>query len=449
MYQISPNTGFRNIYKLEPGTYMIFKDGRLSKKKYWEINPSEKGISKKKAVEELDDLLNSAVTRQMIADVPIGALLSGGLDSSIIVALMSKNTNNCINTFTIKYLEKDQKFEKMPDDSKYAKKVAHLFHCTHREFEIEPDVVNLLPKIMWHLDEPLADPAAINTYIIAKCARENGIYVLLNGMGGDEVFGGYRKQLACLLADHYQAFIPEFLQDLIQKSVNRLPVATRKGGIRTIRWAKRFLSIARLPQRERYFITNLYSPEEFQVLFSGGRLGGGDYWSTNFIRSQLDIFGTNNLSYLTKMCLCDTQVYLPDHNLTYSDKCMSAVGVEGRPPLTDHRIVEFMFSVPPAYRINGITQKYLLKKVAEKYLPKDIIYRPKAPFGSPLRAWIRGPLKEMIDDYLSPDTLKGRGIYNPAFVWKKIENDRNGMEDNAHLVWTLLCVEIWMRTFFG
>ena len=149
------------------------------------------------------------------------------------------------------------------------------------------------------------------------------------------------------------------------------------------------------------------------------------------------------------MCLCDTQVYLPDHNLTYSDKCMSAVGVEGRPPLTDHRIVEFMFSVPPAYRINGITQKYLLKKVAEKYLPKDIIYRPKAPFGSPLRAWIRGPLKEMIDDYLSPDTLKGRGIYNPAFVWKKIENDRNGMEDNAHLVWTLLCVEVWMRTFFG
>ena len=267
--------------------------------------------------------------------------------------------------------------------------------------------------------------------------------------GGDEVFGGYRKQLACLLADRYQAFVPEFAQNLIEKIVNHFPVATREGGIKTVRWAKRFLSFAHLPQLERYFITNLYSPEEFKTLFSGGKLGGSDYWSTTFVRSQRDTFGNNHLSYLTKMCMCDTQVYLPDHNLTYFDKCSSAVGVEGRPPLTDHRIVEFMFSVPPAYRINGITQKYLLKKVAEKYLPKEIIYRPKAPFGSPLRSWIKGPLKEMIDDYLSPETLKGRGIYNPAFVWKKIENDRNGIEDNAHLVWTLLCVEVWQRTFFG
>jgi asparagine synthase (glutamine-hydrolysing) len=148
------------------------------------------------------------------------------------------------------------------------------------------------------------------------------------------------------------------------------------------------------------------------------------------------------------MCLADTSVYLPDHNLLYGDKCSMAAGVEARPPFTDHRIVEFMFTTDDKLRIDGFRQKVLLKKVAERYLPHNIIYRPKAPFGAPLRAWIRGPLAEMIGDYLSPQALKRRGIYNTDFVWTKIANDAGGREDNAHLIWTLLCNEVWIRTFF-
>lgn len=449
MFQISPLTGFKDIYKLPPANYMIFNGDKLRIKHYWKINPSEDYYDEKKAKEKLDNLLNLSITGQMISDVPVGAFLSGGLDSSLIVALMSKNTENEISTFTIKYSKEDQKFEQMPEDSKYAEQVAHLFHCNHHEFEIKPDVTDLLPKMIWHLDEPLADPASINTYLIAKSARENGIVVLLNGMGGDEIFAGYRTQLACLLADTYQTFIPEFGRKIIKTIIKRLPVATSKKGNRLVRWAKRFLTFASLPQIERYFSSGTISPDDFNILFSGNMSRAPDFWDTHYVKSQIKTLNMENISYLTKICLNNTNVFLPEHNLTYSDKCTMAAGVESRPPLTDHKIVEFMFSVPPKLRIKGLTQKYLLKKVAEKYLPKEIIYRPKAPFGAPLRSWIRGPLSEMVNDYLSPASLQKRGIYNSKYVMEKIQNDKNGKEDNALLIWTLLCNEIWINTFFG
>jgi asparagine synthase (glutamine-hydrolysing) len=449
MYQISPLTGFKNIFKLLPGHFLTFQDGKLEIVPYWQISPSEEKRNESDAIAELDLLLNFSVKMQMISDVPVGALLSGGLDSSLIVALMQKYTKEKISTFTIRYSDEDQKFEKMPDDSKYAKTVARLFNCRHHEFEIKPDITNLLPKMIWHLDEPLADPASVNTYLIAKSARDNGIVVLLNGMGGDEIFGGYRNQFACLLADYYQIYTPDFIDHIIKKLVGLFPAATAKRGIRTVRWAKRFLSFVSFPPEQRYFVSFMMHPDEFASLFQNNPIGLSGYWNTHCVKSQLPNFERKDISYLTKICLSDTQFYLPDHNLTYSDKCAMAAGVESRPPLTDHKLVEYMFSTLPELRINGTTQKYLLKKVARKYLPKEIVNRPKAPFGSPLRSWIRGPLAEMIDDYLSPQTLKHRAIYNHQYVRGKIEKDRQGLEDNALLIWTLICNEIWLKTFFG
>jgi asparagine synthase (glutamine-hydrolysing) len=385
----------------------------------------------------------------MISDVPVGAFLSGGLDSSLILALMKKNTQQEISTFTIKFSDEDQRFERMPRDAEYASIVAKFFNSRHYEFEIQYDIVNLLPKIIWHLDEPLADSASINTYLISKSARENNILVLLNGMGGDEIFGGYRSQLACILSELYRALVPDFAHYLFKSVIDRFPTATANRGIRTVRWVKRFLSISSLPQIERYLLSDMITPQEFSLLFSQSIVDNGDYWNSHFVKSQLHTLERNDISYITKMCLNDTQVFLPELNLSYCDKCTMAAGVESRPPLTDHEIVDFMFSLHPKFRIKRVTQKYLLKKVAESYLPKEIVYRPKAPFGAPLRSWIRGPLSEMIADYLSPASLKRRGIYNAQFVWDKIQKDRNGMEDNAHLIWSLLCNEIWIRTFFG
>lgn len=445
-FQVGPYTGFKNILKLPPGHYLEFEKNKLTIEEYWDINIEERDINESEAADRLNDLLSDATRLQMIADVPVGVFLSGGLDSSIVAALMTKNTNKAVHSFTIKFSAEDQKFEKMADDSYYAKKVADQFGFIHHEFEIHPDIQNLLPKMVWHLDEPLADPAAINTYLISKAARDLGIIVLLNGVGGDEVFGGYRKQLACLKADTYRAFVPEVVHRLMNSAFQTFPVASKNQGFRAIRWAKRFLSIASLPQAERFLASDLsLSPTQYHDYF----LNGAEYHSTHFYKSQASRLKDARYDYLTRMCLNDTKVMLPEHNLLYLDKASMAASIEGRPPLIDHRVVEFMFSLHPHYRIRNNDQKYLLKKVAEKYLSSEIIRRPKAPFGAPLRSWIRGPLHSLVTDYLSEESIKKQGLYNYTYVHSLIKRDKDGIEDNAHLIWTLLTNEIWFKTFFG
>lgn len=444
-FQISPLTGFRDIYKLPPGHFLTFCDGALQVKSYWTIEPREDAISEEAAYERLHELLRSAVELQMVADVPVGMLLSGGLDSSIISALARDRAPQDIHSFTIRYSEGDQVFERSGDDSAYARKVADQLGFTHHEFEINPDIVDLLPKMIWHLDEPLADPAAINTYIISKAARDLGIVVLLNGVGGDEIFGGYRKHLACLRADAYQSLVPEAMQGWIRGALDRVPVATARRGLKIARWGKRFASFASLPRAERYLASDLsLGAQQYRDLFGPD----ADYRETHFFKSQAPGFDRSDVSYLTKMCLNDTRVFLPEHNLTYSDKASMAAGIEARPPLTDHRVVEFMFTLPPDLRIRGNTQKYLLKKVSEKYLPKEVVHRPKAPFGSPLRAWMRGPLAPMVRDVLSGDSVKARGLYNHRHVTQLIENDARGLEDHSLTIWMLLTNELWFRTFW-
>ena len=184
----------------------------------------------------------------MRADVPVGVFLSGGLDSSIVSALMRVNTEQMVHAFTIKFSAEDQKFEQMTPDEVYARQVAKQFGFTYHELEIQPQIEELLPKMVWHLDEPLSDPAAINTYLISQAARELGIVVLLNGMGGDEVFGGYRKQLACLTAESYQAIVPAAVRRMVQYAADRIPVATSSRGLKQIRWGKRFISFASAPR---------------------------------------------------------------------------------------------------------------------------------------------------------------------------------------------------------
>lgn len=444
-FQVPPYTGFEGVFKLPPGYCLNFQDGRLDVRPYWRIDARESDdASDERANERLEALLQDAIRLQMIADVPVGVFLSGGLDSSLIAAMMRKNTAQDIHAFTIRFSEADQRFEQMPDDSRYARRVAQQFGFRFHEFEITPDIEQLLPKMIWHLDEPLSDPAAINTYLIARAARDNDIIVLLNGMGGDEIFGGYRKQLACLQAALYQQVVPQLLRATVEAAFRRMPVATSARGLRTLRWAKRFVSFASLAEFDRYLASDLsLSQAQYRHMYPGY-----DYTESHYYRAQKPVFERTDLSYLTRICLNDTRFFLAEHNLLYSDKATMAAGIESRPPLTDHRIVELMFSLPPRFRIRGTQQKFLLKKVAERYLPRDIVYRPKAPFGSPLRAWIRGPLAGMVDDLLSSG-MRARQLYNPRAVKELIENDRAGREDNALQIWTMLTTELWFRQHFG
>ena len=446
-FQASPRTGFQDIFKLEAGHYITLINGKFSVKKYWDIYPTKEDISYEQAFEELDFLLNDSIKLQMIADVPVGSLLSGGLDSSIISVLMQKNMSQPLNTFTIKFKKADLKRQGNVDDSFYAAKLAKKYGFNHHEITIEPDIADLLPKMIWHLDEPIADPASINTYLIAKEAKNKGIKVLLSGMGADEFFSGYRSHLACLKADAYQR-IPGLFRKTLEHIVKYIPESTNKRNFKYIRWAKGFLRVASLSQLDRALVikNSALSEDNFNKYY----LNAGNYRDSLYVQRDTCLFNKySDLSYLTKLCYCDTKTYLTDHNLTYSDKSIMAASVEGRPPLVDHRIVELMFKLPPKYRINNGVQKYLLKKVSEKYLPKDIIYRPKAPFSAPMRGWLKNELKEMVQDILSYDSIKKRGIYNPEFVQKLIINNNKGIEDNSQLIWRLMVNEIWFRTFFN
>jgi asparagine synthase (glutamine-hydrolysing) len=444
-HQITPQTGFKDIKKLPAGHYVTIAGNHAQMGCYWDIDPVEESLSESDAIDELIYLLDDATKLQMIADVPVGAFLSGGLDSSAIVAMMKRHTEHPIHTYTIAFSESDQAIEAMSDDSHYAQKVANSFGCEHHSITVNPDITELLPKMIWHLDEPLADPAVLNSFLIAQMARNDGIIVLLNGMGGDELFGGYRKQLACLIAQYYQTLLPSSMRSVCEKLVRNLPVASQHKGFRLMRWMKRFFSFASRTPAERFMLADLtLSAEQYKRLYV--RAEDFPYEGLPSTQSYLAHL-SGDLSYTTSMCLTDTKVFLPDHNLTYLDKATMAASIESRPPLIDHRLVDFMFRRKPDLRIKGKTQKYLLKKAMEGFLPNEIIYRPKAPFGVPLRSWISGALAEMIDDYLAPSVIRQRGLWRQEEVWKIIREDRSGQEDHSHRIWQFLTTELWFRIF--
>lgn len=442
-FQIAPSTGFSGIDKLPAGHCFTWQDGRMETKCYWRLEPTETLRDENAAVEEIGDLIESAVKAQMVADVPVGTFLSGGLDSSLISALMRRHHNGSIDAFTIKFSSQDQKFEQASDDSSYARIVAGKFGFRLHEFEIEPKITELLPKMVWHMDEPLSDPAAVNTYLIAQAARDMGIIVLLNGVGGDEIFGGYRKHLACLRAAQYQALIPGFVRSGISRVIDALPVATSTRGLLLPRMLKRFDGYASLPEAERYLSADLsLTPNRYTELYQGA-----DYHESLFWKRQKAAMNAPGLSYLTRMCLNDTQVFLPEHNLTYSDKATMAASIETRPPLVDKDVATAMFCAAPHLRIKGGIQKHLLKRIGEKHLPHDVVHRPKASFNSPLRSWMRGPLRPIVDDLLADTQIRARGLYDPKVVQRMINDDRAGREDHSMWLWTLLTTELWHRTF--
>jgi len=441
-FLLSPDTGFAGIKKLPPAHALSFTNGRVAVWPYWSIEPSETLTREGEAIEEIGGLIEAAVRRQMISDRPIGSFLSGGLDSSLVSALMRRHAAGPIDAFTITFSAGDQRYERASDDGVYARQVARHFGFRLHEFEVEPRLSELLPLLVWHLDEPLSDPAVINTFLMSRAARELGIVVLLNGVGGDEVFGGYRKYLACLRAGQYQRAVPRTARRALQALARPLPVATASRGLLLVRWLKRFLSYADLPEAERYLASDLsLTARRYRELFDT------DYERSPFWLRQRPTLAGNHVSYLTRMCLNDTRVFLPEHNLTYSDKAAMAASIETRPPLVSKDVVTAMFRAAPGLRIRRGVQKYLLKKIGERHLPRAVVHRPKASFNSPLRAWIRRDLRGLVDDLLSERQLRERGLYQPAMVRRMIDEDRAGREDHSMWIWTMLTVEVWHRTF--
>ncbi|MEJ7830874.1 MAG: asparagine synthase C-terminal domain-containing protein, partial [Segetibacter sp.] len=305
-------------------------------------------------------------------------------------------------------------------------------------------IIDLLPKMVYALDEPIGDPAALNTFLICFAARKEGVKVLLSGMGADEIFFGYRRQNATLLASRYKR-TPRILRKSASLLVSSLPVKFMGRGIKISRWAKRFLSFADLPTEEAYMQSySYYNQKELQQLFVKDI-------QTSYRKLRQAHAALFNAHYngddINKMCYTDIYMFMQGLNLTYTDRSSMAASVEVRVPFIDKHVIELAMQIPGKFKYKNKQPKYILKKVAEKYLQKEIIYRSKAGFGAPIKSWISGELKEMVDDLLSKENVEKRNIFNYNYVKNLIINDRKGVEDNAYRIYQLLTLEIWFRTF--
>lgn len=432
--------------KLLAGHYLKFSvdDIKISPVKYYDIPFNGQYLSDKEEqiIDQLERKLLSAVERQLLSDVPVGFFLSGGLDSSLLVSMARRlRPDMNIQAFTIDTHELGES-EGFADDLHYAKLVADYLNVKLNVVDANIDIVDDFDKMIWHLDEPQADAAPLNVLNICRKARESGYKVLIGGAAGDDLFSGYRRHQA-LNFEKYLVKIPARLGKILKNLLNILPASTPQ--FRRLR--KLFVGVDK-PHLDRiaghyswiplHLNRSLFSTEIQRQI--------EDYSPVEYLKSLLSNI-PNESNDLNKMLYWEMKTFLPDHNLNYTDKMSMSVGVEVRVPYLDVELVEYVSSIPPYLKMNGNETKYILKKVAERYLPKDVIYRPKTGFGAPVRKWITEDLDWKIDEYLSYDILRKRGIFNPDKVRKLIADNKTGEIDASYTIWCLLAIESWMRQF--
>jgi len=430
------------VRKLPGGSWARCRaDGTITVQQYWRIAD----VAAQAAAGEPADLgpvIEDSVAAHLVADVPVSSFLSGGLDSSI-VTVLTHPANTEIDAYTIAFRPQDQRLEAMPDDAVYARKVAAQFGIKLHEIEVSPDIVSTLPRMVDVLDEPIGDPAAINTLLMCEAARERGVKVILSGMGADELFGGYRKHLACLLASRYASLPGGLRKFAVQATVNRLPVTMHGRGLRYARWAKRFMTFAELPEEPRFRRSyTLYDPDELAALIDPQLAP----YVGEIIDEHAEVYLDNDLhDEVNRMCLADTRLFLPGLNLAYTDRASMAASIEVRVPFVDPVVAAAAFSLDGSAKIKRREGKVALKRVASQWLPDEIVHRPKASFSAPLRAWVRGDLHEVIQDVLVRGELVSGGMIGRDALLQLISDEQAGREDRSKQIWQLLTLELWYR----
>lgn len=412
-------TPYRGIQKLRPGTWAKVHSNGVEVRPYWNVRdfqrPSEtSGLDPQK---HLEDLLLDSVRNQMISDVPLGAFLSGGVDSSLIVALMSRVSKEPVKTFTVGFSGMGYY-----DERPYAARVARHFKTDHQDAVVEDRLEDLLARIVEVFDEPFADASAIPTYTLARMARKH-VTVALSGTGGDEIFGGYRKYMAANWLGAYQS-LPDSVRTSLRKAAGILP------GSRKSLWLERALLFQRFTELGSHGAPQL----QLNLLFDDQE-----------IRELLDIEPsplppsneTNPIA--EEMMLFDYENYLPENLLVKEDRCTMTFGLEARVPFLDRKVVEFMTSLPISFKVTAATTKRLFKRVAKEYLPGWILKRPKHGFGSPVAEWLRQDLH-----YLATDTLfSSESLLKHSLVKEKFEKHQKGDADHSRQLWPLIMLELW------
>jgi len=435
----APQTAFKAIRKLEPGHWLKWKDGKIETKRYWLPDFSKKiKISEVEAIEETTRILRESTKLRMISEVPLGAFLSGGVDSSAVVALMAQESSSPVKTFSIGFEEQD--FSEL----KYAKRVAEHVGAEYNEFVVRPNALEVLPTIVEHYGEPYADPSAIPTYYVSKETRKH-VTVALNGDGGDESFAGYERYMAMEVADLYRS-LPKPLRKLfIEGPINLLPTSELKKT--RVRDVQRFFTSANEEVKARYFrwMSNfkpalkpgLYTAEFAQSINGASASHVLDQW---FDRAK-------GLGVLDATLLTDQMTYLPNDLLVKVDIASMANSLEARSPFLDHKLIEFAASLPESLKMNKFRNKYLLKKVAAKLVPSEVIYRRKMGFGVPVGSWFRGEMKDFVRGVLLSEKSLKRGIVKPEMMQKYVDEHTSGKFDHAFQIWSLLMLELWFQRF--
>jgi asparagine synthase (glutamine-hydrolysing) len=431
------------VHKLPPGTWTTYhRDGSSTSGEYWN-SAHEAARASESPRPDLRAVLEESVQAHLVSDAPVASFLSGGLDSSIVTALAHR-ADAAIEAYTIAFRAQDQKLEAMPDDAKYARVMAAHLGIRLHEIEISPDIVDLLPRIVDILDEPIGDPAAINTLLMCEAARSAGVKVLLSGMGADELFGGYRKHLATLMTARYRRLPGPLRSKVVAPAVRRLPVAVGQRGIRSVRWAQRFLTFAELEEQEAFRRSyTLYDRDELTDLLDPA-LG---IHVDHVIDRHRVVYEDNALDdQVNRMCLADSRMFMVGLNLTYTDRASMAASTEVRVPFIDPVVFAAAFALPGTDKIRGRVQKAPLKDAARAWLPDEVIDRPKASFGAPLRAWVTNDLRELVDDGLLHGELVGTGFLRREPLQRLVDDQRSGRRDESKQIWQLLCLEQWYRT---
>jgi asparagine synthase (glutamine-hydrolysing) len=448
-----PKTMFRQILKLPAGHYAILRKGELKLTQYWDLTfPTALQTyarSESDLAEEVRERFRHSVEAQMVSDVPIGAFLSAGLDSSGIVAMMSRATKQPIRTYTITFPRKYRIGETTLDDPEVATLLARHLRCENHRMVVEPDVTDLLPRLVWHMDEPTADPAIITAYLVCREARKQAT-VLLSGVGGDELFAGYRKHIAHYWAQAYGR-VPSVARHLVEGGLAALPSLRGTSLKGRLRLAKKMGRSASLSSVDRFIANCTYlDASQKSGLYSSAMMAevsASDPSSQH--RAAFDRVG--DADFLHQMLYLDTKIFMASLNLTYNDKMSMASSVEVRVPFLDRELAEFVaWNIPPAMKLKGFlrpTTKYIFRKAMHDILPREVLQQPKAGFAAPVDYWLAHDLKEMVDDLLSPAQLRERGLFQPAAVQRYIDEHRSGRHDWSMQLWQFLTLELWMQTF--
>ncbi|HLB87850.1 MAG TPA: asparagine synthase (glutamine-hydrolyzing) [Terriglobales bacterium] len=448
-----PRTMFRGIHKLPAGHYAIFRGGQLSITKYWDLTfPSANATypcSENELAEEIRERFRRSVEAQMISDVPIGAFLSAGLDSSSIVAMMSRATRKPVRTYTITFPPKHRVGETTLDDPGVPARLARHLGCENQQIVAEPDVVDLLPRLTWHMDEPTADPAIITAYLVCREARKQAT-VLLSGVGGDELFAGYRKYSAHYWAQAYQ-HIPSAARRLLEGTLTGLPNLRGSRMKGTVRLAKKMARSASLSPADRFVMNCTYLDAQQKFALYTPELWEQFRASDPCVRHRANFEEVRESDFLNQMLYLDTKIFMPTLNLTYNDKMSMASSVEVRVPFLDREFAEFVaWNVPPNLKLKGFfrpTAKYIFRKAMQDILPREVLQQPKAGFAAPVDYWLAHDLKEMVDDLLSESRVRQRGLFLPEGVRAFVDEHRRGAQDWSMQMWQFLTLELWMQTF--